>query len=134
MSIISQSVVVHDHAKADILRISVTNKLAAAQILVILEQLKIDPYTTIDKLTTHGNNNIGGFLLNVKAWEATKGIANLWRFRALDTPATGHRIIYGYHWQTQQLCVLAIVDKDNYDYDDLTSEINQRIIADWRSI
>ena len=130
----AQSVVVLNHAKDDILAIAAVNKAAAATVLVVLEQLKADPQLTIDKLTTSGANDFPGFNVNVKSWRTAKFIGNLWRIRILDTPATGHRVIYGYHYQTQQLLVFAVVDKENYDYDDLTSEINQRIFADWRSI
>ena len=134
LGIIFKSVVVHEHAIGDIRQVAAVSLPAAAEILVVLEQLKADPQTTIEKLTTKGDNDLGAYRLNVKPWQSTKGIANLWRLRILDTPATSHRIIYGYHWQTYQLCVLAVVHKEKYDYDDLTSEINKRIITDWNSI
>ena len=134
LSIFYQSVVIHDHAKDDIRDIAKLNKNAAATLLALLQQLKVDPNTTIGKLTTYGDNNIEAHHLSVKPWEKVKGIGNLWRFRILDSPATNHRVIYGYHYQTRQLCILAVVNKDDYDYDDLTSEINQRIISDWKSI
>lgn len=134
MGIFPQSVIIHDHAKGDVVGIAMTNIDAAATILVFFEQLKIDPKKTIDVLTTRGENELGDNRINVKAWQKVIKIANLWRLRVLDTPATMHRIFYGYHYQTQQLCVLAVVDKESYDYDDLTTEINRRIIADWQTL
>lgn len=134
MGIFPQSVIVHDHAKKDVADIAKANIDVAATVLVFLEQLKVDPKTTIDVLTTRGENELFENRINVKEWQKVKRFANLWRLRVLDTPATMHRIFYGYHYQTQQLCVLAVVDKENYDYDDLTTEINKRIIADWQSI
>lgn len=129
-----QSVIIHDHASDDIRQIYAVDKASAALILVVLEQLKIDPQQSINKLTTRGDNDLGIYRSNVKLWEKVKKFGNLWRFRILDTPATVYRIIYGYHWQTQQLCILAVVNKESYNYDDLTSEINKRIISDWNSI
>lgn len=52
----------------------------------------------------------------------------------LDTPATVYRVVYGYHWHTRQVCILAIVHKDEFDYDNLNSSLAQRILADWRAI
>lgn len=124
---------VHKHAREDLEQLWCDNPKAAASVVVILEQLEADP-RIIHKLTTHGDNFIGKNLVNVKSWQKVRGIANLWRFRILETPATGYRVIYGYHWQTSQLCVFAVVDKRTYDYDNLESSINKRILADWRDL
>jgi len=124
---------VHQHAKQDLSQLWGENPKAAASVEVVLEQLAADP-SVIDKLTTHGDNAVGQSLINVKSWQKVRGMADLWRFRILDTPATTCRIIYGYHWQTSQLCVFAVVEKETYDYDDLKSNINQRILADWKDL
>ena len=134
MSIIIHSVDVHNNAKQDIRIVAASDKAAAATILAVLEQLKADPKTTMDKLTTHGDNYVGCYRLSVKRWETASKIGNLWRLRILDTPSTKYRVIYGYHWVTHQLCILAIVEKDNYDYDDLNTTINKRIISDWNAL
>lgn len=124
---------VHDHAVDDIRTLRAINIRAAAAVLVVLEQIGADP-RAIDKLTTHGENLFGTTRLNVKRWQAAKGIGNLWRFRILDTPATTWRIVYGYHWQTRRICVLAVVEKEEFDYDDLASTLSQRIAEDWRTL
>lgn len=124
---------VHIHAKDDLRRLVAADRKAVAAVLVLLEQLDADS-RAIDKLTTHGDNYVGATRLSVKRWESVRGISNLWRFRMLDTPATSYRVIYGYHWQSRQLCVLAVVHKDEFDYDDHTSKISQRILADWKSL
>lgn len=124
---------VHDHAEEDLDLIWESDPEAAATILSTLEQLEADP-KVIDKLTTHGDNVVGTSLINVKQWQSMRKKADLWRFRALDTPATSYRVIYGYQWQTHQLCVLAIVHKENFDYDDLNSPLAFRILADWRAL
>lgn len=128
---IIKTVDVHDSAKRDLLELAAVDPDAWATVVVVLEQLKADP-CAIDKLTTYGDNPIGSSLLNVKPWESAKGRGNLWRFRILNTPATNYRVVYGYQWQTRQLCVLAVVKKEEFDYDDHDSEIANRILRDWR--
>ncbi|MBL8446726.1 MAG: hypothetical protein JNJ44_04850 [Zoogloeaceae bacterium] len=124
---------IHLHAAQDIARLREIDVKAAAAVLVALEQIKADP-RAIDKLTTHGENRLGTARLGVKRWEAVRRVANLWRFRVFDTPATTYRVVYGYHYQTRQICVLAVVLKEEFDYDDLDSDLARRILADWRSI
>lgn len=128
-----RTVDVHLHALEDIRNLKNTDMLAAAAILVALEQIGADPLA-IDKLTTHGNNDFGPLRLGVKRWESMRTRGNLWRFRVLDTPATTYRVVYGYQWQTRQLCVLAVVHKDRFDYDDINSELSERISTDWRGL
>jgi mRNA-degrading endonuclease RelE of RelBE toxin-antitoxin system len=126
---------IHEHAQQDLDQLWEGDPAAAASVLVVLEQVSADP-RAIDFLTTHGNNRIKTSTVNLNAWEVAKRRfgANLWRMRVLDAPATGYRIIYGYHWQTRQICVFAIVHKDQFDYDDLTSDIARRILADWNAL
>ncbi len=98
-----------------------------------LQQLQADPLA-LDKLTTHGNNDLAGTKLNVKRWESARSRrGDLWRFRALETPATTYRVIYGYDWRARQMCVLAVVSKDEFDYD-TQSDLGKRIFADWRNL
>lgn len=124
---------VHTHAKEDLDLIWESDPEAAATTLAVLEQLEADP-KAIDKLTSYGQNDVGATLINVKPWQKMRKKADLWRFRILDTPATSYRVIYGYQWQTRQLCVLAIVHKEKFDYDDLNSPLAFRILADWRAL
>lgn len=124
---------VNAHAEADLDAISSTDPDGAAAVLVALEQIEADP-KAIDKLLTKGDNQFGVVHVNVKAWRTAKKKGNLWRFRILDTPATVYRIVYGYHWQTKQLCILAVVHKETFNYDDLNSDIAQRILADWDAL
>ena len=127
---------VHDHAEADLERLWAVDAPAAAAIAVVLEEMQADP-DLIDKLTQHGNNEFGqDSLVNVKRWitGSKNKRGDLWRFRVLNTPATNHRVVYGYHVQTRQICVLAIVEKDiEFDYDE-TSELGRRIRADWLAL
>ncbi|MBI3344135.1 MAG: hypothetical protein HY028_04650 [Gammaproteobacteria bacterium] len=124
---------IHQNAAQDLRDLRVVNPGAAAAVTVALEQIQVDP-KAIDKLTTFGNNTVGAARLNIKRWESVRGQGNLWRFRVLDTPATVYRIVYGYHWQTRQICVLAVAHKEKFDYDDLNSDLARRILADWRTL
>lgn len=123
---------VHEHAADDLRQLRQTTPKAVAAIMATLQQMEVDP-RLVDKLTTHGNNEFGDIRVNVKRWQQTKGVTNVWRFRVLDTPATVYRVVYGYHYQTKQLCVLAVVPKEAFDYE-LDSEIGKRILADWNSL
>lgn len=124
---------IHQHAADDLRNLRVVDPQAAAAVVVALEQIQADP-KAIDKLTTYGNNIVGTAHLNIKPWETARNKGNLWRFRVLNTPATVYRIVYGYHWQTRQICVLAVVHKEKFDYDDLNSDLTRRILADWREL
>jgi hypothetical protein len=124
---------VHQDAAADIRTLRAADPEAAAVVLTVLEQIDADP-AAINKLTTYGDNEVGDTLLNVKPWNAAGRQRNLWRLRMLDTPATSYRVVYGYHWPTRQLCVLAVVHKDAFDYDDLNSALARRIIRAWSGI
>lgn len=123
---------IHENAVQDLRRVKAENPRAAAAILVTLEQIEADP-DAIDKLTTHGDNHIGVERLGVKQWQEAKRVGNLWRFRVFDTPATVYRVVYGYHWQTHQICVFAVVHKEEFNYE-LNSDLAKRILADWRAI
>ncbi len=126
------------NAEDDIRKLRTTNIPAAAAVMVALEQIEADP-KAIDKLTTHGDDPEVGkddpVRLGIKRWETAKRRSVLlWRFRIFDTPATVYRVVYGYHWQTKQICILAVVHKEEFDYDNLDSDIAKRILDDWRAI
>ena len=123
---------IHDNAKDDLRALRTSAPPVAAAILAALQQMEADP-RLIDKLTTYGANEFGSVRIGVKQWEKAKGIGNLWRFRVFDTPATVYRVIYGYHYQTKQICVLAVVHKEGFNYE-LDSDIARRILNDWRDI
>lgn len=125
---------IHDHAREDLDRVWESDPRAAAVIEVLMEQLQLDP-DVVDKLTSYGDNRINNVTVNVKPWQGLLSTGNFWRFRAIETAATGYRVIYVYHWQTRQLVFLAVVDKDDgFNYDDHSSDIIKRIISDARDI
>lgn len=124
---------VHEHADEDLAEINRLDTAAYASILGALEQFEADP-RLIDKLTTHGDNVVGGQLLNVKRWVTIRSQEPLWRLRILNTPATSYRIVYGYFWPTRQVVVLAVVHKDELNYNDINSPLRRRAVADWEEI
>ena len=121
---------VHPNFEKDLDELWETNPRCAATLTVILEAIQDDP-RALDKLTTYGEVQFGKNRVGVKNWKSIGVQRNIWRLRAFDSPATNYRAIYGYHYQTKQLCVLAVVNKDEFDYDDHDSDIVQRIINDW---
>lgn len=125
---------VHSDAVADLRALRQADARAAATVAALLQQLQADP-RAIDKLTQYGESTVGSVRLGVKRWQAARNRrGDLWRFRALDTPATSYRVVYGYHWQTRQLCILGVVHKDAFNYDDLNSPLAKRILAAWCSL
>ena len=123
---------VHQSAVDDIEKLWASDPRAAATVITTLQEMQADP-EIVEKLTQHGDNLVGVTLLNVKRWQRTKQVGSLWRFRILNTPATSHRVVYGYHWQTRQVCVLAVVHKDEFNYDP-QSDIGKRILGDWTAL
>lgn len=125
---------IHDHAVEDIEAILEDDEDAAAAIIAALEAMRDDPQL-IDKVTTRGYNHFGDYRTDVKPWQVVRRFANLWRLRLFDTgtAATRYRVIYGYHYQTRQVLVLAIVSKDDFDYE-IDSDIARRILADWAEL
>lgn len=104
-------------------------------VMATLEQMQADP-ALVDKLTTHrSDQEFGESRVNVKQWQSAlrKERANLWRFRVLDTPATNYRVVYGYHYQTRQICLFAVVVKEDFDYEP-TSDLGRRILAEWSQL
>ena len=107
---------------------------AAAAVVVVLEEIEADPQF-IYKLTTYGEVEFGEDTISVKPWiKAQRTRRGLWRFRVLNTPATSYRVVYGFHYQMQQVWVLAIAHKDDLNYDELNSNLAKRVFTDWYNI
>jgi mRNA-degrading endonuclease RelE of RelBE toxin-antitoxin system len=107
---------------------------ALAAIIAFLQEAAAETDDNlIDKCTTKGNVEIGANRVNVKPWAAARrGPDNLFRFRILDTPATVYRVVYGYDWRKRRIGALAVVHKDNFDYE-ITGDLANRIYNDWLS-
>lgn len=125
----------NESAQADLLKLIDSDPDAAADIIVALEQIEADPLA-ITKLRMHGISKYSDGLGEVKNWiEASKiSSVGLWRFKALQCVAEKYRIVYGVNVYTKTMCILAIVERGKLNYDDLTTELNQRILADWERL
>lgn len=122
---------IHKSAKEDLERLWQSDAAAAATVAVVLQELQGNPRAAA-RLIAHGETDVGSHLVNMRRWQVAKPHP-LWRLRILDSPATSYRVVYGYHAQTRQICVLAVVHKDQFDYE-TNSDLGQRILADWRRI
>lgn len=124
---------IHANAAADLEALWSSDPKAAAVVAVVLEELQGNP-SLANVLLAHGDASFAGYLLGVKQWQKAKELkAQIWRFRVFNTPATSYRVVYGHHAQTKQLCVLAVVHKEQFDYE-FYSPIGARILDDWRGL
>lgn len=121
-------------AADDLRRLRQSDPKAWAAFAALIQEANANP-RALDILTTYGNSDLGKQRVNVKPWARMQAQQqNLWRLRALDCAATGYRMVYGYYWPNGQLCVLAVVKKEEFNYDDSTSPIVIRIERDWQSL
>lgn len=126
-------VAIHDNAVADLERLWSSDEKSAARIEAFIEVARDDPRIA-QTLTTHGDTMFGSVSVNCKRWVSVGRSENLWRLRILDTPAQNYRIVYGYYYPHKELWILAIVNRKDMDYDDASSPVFSRIIADWDSV
>lgn len=126
---------IHPHAEADLDQLWRTDSNAAAYVVALVEQFEADS-NIVDKLTTNnGEFKFGAVPINVKQWgTAQRRRANLWRCRIVEPAADNYRVVYGYHWQTRAIVILAIVARHEINYDNLRTDLNQRILRDWNDL
>lgn len=118
-------------AREDMAALRRSDPDALAVIVAFLQEADADA-ELIGKCTTHGDSAVGPFKVNVKAWVmARRRDDNLFRFRVLNTPATGYRVVYGYDWRKRRVGILAVVQKEKFDYG-ISGELADRIQSDWR--
>lgn len=115
----------------DLTRLEETDLDAANVIWVVLDEADADP-DVIDKLTDERPVHVGKHRIGIKRWsKAQCSFNNLFRLRVFDTPATSYRVVYGFDWRARRIGILAVVHRDNFDYE-LSDSLGQRILADWR--
>jgi hypothetical protein len=118
-------------ARQDLAALRPLNPDAYATVVAFLEEADADE-ELIDKCTSEGTVTIGPYRVGAKPWHAARRADdNLFRFRVFDTPATVYRIVCGFDWRAQRIGILAVVHKDNFDYD-ISSGLANRIHDDWR--
>lgn len=121
---------VHNDATGDLALIKAADLRGFSRLVAFIQQLRADP-RLVDKLLDHGYgaDRTGGY--SVMKWIGVKNVERLpaWRVKSWDMERQGlkYRIIYCYDWRDQSFNILAIVPRDQLDYDDLTHPIRLRI-------
>ena len=118
-------------AQTDLRGLRKSDPDAFAAVLAFLVEAAADD-GLISKCTTNGDIEIGSTSTNVKRWvEASNKIGNIFRFRFFDVPAIyKYRIVYGFDWHTGRFGILAVVHRDNFNYE-IRGTLANRIREDW---
>lgn len=126
-------VFIHNDATADLRKIRASDPEAFGRLYALLEQLRSTP-SWVDRLLDHnfGSDRLGP--LAVMRWiGAHKAPArlNLWRlkFWELERAELKYRVIYLYNWPDKSYNVMAVVQRDEFDYDDPNDPIRIRVFA-----
>ncbi|MCH8071674.1 MAG: hypothetical protein IIA09_06985 [Proteobacteria bacterium] len=119
---------VHDEAEEDLERLLEDEPQAAGAILAFLQELRGDP-DLLDCLTITDFGKYGEERFSATSWWNEQPQRNLWRVKIWDLENQGlqYRIIYAYAGQPRKYHVLAVVDRDNIDYDDEQHPTTQRV-------
>lgn len=100
--------------------------------LAVIEQLQADPALK-DKLLEHDFGAGASQGVSVMKWLDVKNVDRvpLWRLKSWDLEKEGlkYRFIYFYYWRNQTFNVLAVVPRNELNYDDPEHPIRKRVIA-----
>lgn len=122
---------VHNDATDDLLGIQKANPDDFVKLVVFVQQIKADKHLT-SKLLENGYGSDWSEPISVKKWISILKIEHipLWRLRSMELEKHGlkYRFIYFYHYPTRKYIIMAIVRREEFDYDDTTNEIRKRII------
>ena len=118
----------HDEAEKDLVQLFETEPAAVGEILVFLQELRGDP-ALLDCLTITDFGKYGGEDFSATSWWNEQPERNLWRVKIWNLERQGlqYRIIYAYAGRPRMYHVLAVVHRDNIDYDDEQHPTTQRI-------
>lgn len=126
---------VHNDAVADLRVIREVSPEAAAKLTAFIQQLRADK-ALISRLLDDGFGDGRNEPLSVAIWVSVKRIEKLplWRLRAWDLERQDlkYRIVYCYNWRDRSYNIMAIVPRDEIDYDDPSNPLRKRIIASVR--
>lgn len=123
---------VHNNATRDIKHISIKDMDTAKQLAALIEQIRNDQ-DLLDRLTqnNYGINQTANF--NVSQWYGQqRQDRNLWRLKDWDLINQGlqYRIVYAFT-PINTYHVLAVLHRNELDYDDETNLYTSRIISDY---
>jgi len=121
----------HSDVRADLAAIKAADPDAHARVVALFQQLKADPRIT-EKLLDHGFGANGSEEISVNKWmDRWKKGLDLWRLKSWDMESLGlrYRAIYLYLRGEARFVVMAIVKREDFDYDDPQHPIRKRIDA-----
>lgn len=121
----------HKDVELDLAGIKANDADAYAKILALIRQLRAD-INLHTKLTDHGFGQNKLEAISVSKWlNVWKQGKDLWRlkFWELEQQQLQYRIIYLYLIAEARFVVMAIVKRDEFDYDDVDDPIRIRIFA-----
>jgi hypothetical protein len=119
----------HNDVKADLAAIKAASPDTHAKLLAMLRQLKADARMA-EKLLDHGHGAQQSAQFSVSKWlREWKTGKDLWRLKFWDLESLGlrYRVIYLYLPQEARFVVMAIVEREHFDYDDKDHPIRKRI-------
>lgn len=122
---------VHNDATADLKQIAAVDSVAFNALIAFIQQLKIDPALG-GKLLDHGYGQDGCAVMSVMKWHSIHNHERqpVWRVKVLDLEKQGlrYRIIYFYYWRDKTYYIMAVVPRQEIDYDDREQPLRQRVL------
>ncbi|TPQ24918.1 hypothetical protein C2U68_17220 [Methylomonas koyamae] len=120
----------HNDASQDIRSLLKENKAHALKLVAFINQLKADPSLQAH-LLDHGFGADRNGTISISKWITMRKTANIpaWRMRAwsLEKQGLNYRIIYVYSWLDKNYYIMAVIKREDIDYDDPTHPIQLRI-------
>lgn len=119
----------HPDTGADLLRISSKSPTARGRILAALEAVSEDE-NLLDHLQSNNYRTYGDQDTDVKRWVLASKLGNdIYRFRFFYLEENGYhyRVVYAIDNAHDECHILAILRRDEIDYDDPEHEFNVRI-------
>lgn len=125
----------HGDVRGDLARIRAESPSALARIAALIRQLQADPRMA-EKLLDHGFGAKGGEAISASKWITLwKQGLDIWRLKdwSLEHMGLRYRVIYLYLRSEARFVIMAIVKREEWDYDDEQHPIRQRILASARA-
>lgn len=122
----------HPDALDDLRALAATRREEVSRLLALFEQLRLHRSLREELLRDDGPNNRDDFT-NARPWFAVRRVDRLqaWRlkFWQLEREGVRFRMPYIWNWKEQRFVILAIVPREDMDYDDPNHPIRRRVVA-----
>jgi hypothetical protein len=125
----STTIEVHNDATGDLRAIARNDPVNFPKLYALLEQLRKDPSLRGHLLDNHFGADRSE-PISVMQWIGVKRQAPLWRLKFWDLERHGvrYRLLYVFDWKAQTFVVLAVVQRDAFNYDDPNDPIRRRVL------